>query len=99
MIKYVKKLLKNDEIKKIGATLCHVMVIAHWIQFKFIIIWGNQKWNGARPAFIARAAVIIIFSIGKNVILWINEFIKKVTIIIIEAIAWIRKYLIADSVE
>lgn len=44
------------------------------------------------------AAVIITFPDGNSIKLWIKKFNKNIIIIIIEAMAWIRKYLMADSV-
>jgi len=61
------------------------------------IIWGNQKWNGAIPAFIERAIVIKI--LGKLIVTlrWKNSR-REEKMIIREAIACVRKYLIVVSV-
>jgi hypothetical protein len=47
----------------------------------------------------AKAAAMIVFPLGIKIILCINELNKNIIIIIIEAIACTKKYLIADSVE
>lgn len=57
--KIIKKIVKNFLLKYLiktkGAIFCHTIIIKHIIQFNDFIIWGNQKWKGAIPDFIARA--------------------------------------------
>ena len=89
--------LKYD-INANGASFCHVKRIKHWIHSIFIITWGNQMWNGASPALTHIDKKIIkrkfLLKFCKKTILSITTAV----IITVEAIAWTRKYLIADSV-
>lgn len=41
-----------------GAIFCQVKISRAWVQSAYAMIWGNQKWSGATPAFIANAIVI-----------------------------------------
>lgn len=64
---------------------------------------GTQKWNGAIPNFIARAIVISIDAIGLNSFITVHwpEYIKLIMMAIIssiEAVDWVRKYLVDASV-
>ena len=64
---------------------------------------GTQKWNGAIPSFIARAIVISIEAIGLNSFItvhWPENIRLMMTAIIssIEAVDWVKKYLVDASV-
>ena len=64
---------------------------------------GTQKWKGASPSFIARAIVIIneadVLEIWPVIHWFVVDALKIAeNKIIIDAVAWIIKYLIADSV-
>lgn len=64
---------------------------------------GTQKWNGASPSFIANAIVIIneadVLEICPVIHWFVVDALKIAeNKIIIDAVAWIMKYLIADSI-
>jgi len=88
----------------IGAIFCQVNKIRLLIQSIPSIISGNQKWKGAAPIFNNNDELIII---SINILISKISLIKLFNIIIIkienkkivEANAWIKKYLIEDSVE
>lgn len=90
---------EKDIITKNGAIFCHVKIIIFCIQFKPQTTWGNQKWKGAAPSFIAREQINRASINSKFNELKKKKFIAIEKIIIIDAIAWDRKYLIADSVR
>lgn len=99
-IKLISRILSiKQDIRIKGASFCQVKIIKHFIQDTQFITWGNQKWKGAIPALMAIAAKI------KNLVLLRYVFISNIisvqaiTMRIIEAIAWARKYLIAASVD
>lgn len=87
-----------------GASFCQVNKI---IPDNKGIPWvtsGTQKWKGDNPSFIARAIVIIIDAIGLiNFITdqWpvYNKLIIADSIKSIEAVACVRKYFVAASVD
>lgn len=88
----------------IGAIFCQVDKIIHSGQDIFLITAGNQKWHGAAPNLIKRAAIIMIeensFDIGlKFVISSIIYLLKAPNNSKPDPIAWARKYLIAASVS
>lgn len=87
-----------EEIRIKGAIFCHVKIKIHWNQFKNILTWGNQKWNGASPAFISRAAVKTISRFSKFSDSSLKNFKFTPKINKIEAMAWDKKYLIEASV-
>lgn len=82
-----------------GAIFCQVRIKIHKVQFIYIIIWGNQKWKGARPALIVKAKKIKMLRLKNELKLRKLESIEAIKIIIIDARAWTRKYLMADSVD
>lgn len=64
---------------------------------------GTQKWNGAIPSFIVRAIVMNIDATGLNSFItvhWPENIRLIITAIIssIEAVDWVKKYLVAASV-
>lgn len=64
---------------------------------------GTQKWNGAIPSFMARAIVISKDAVGLNSFItvhWPENIRLMITAIIssIEAVDWVRKYLVDASV-
>jgi len=90
--------LKKYDISTNGAIFCHVMIIRHWVHPLLFMTWGNQKWKGDMPDLINRAIKIkmllsIIFISGCKIF---ND--RAENIIKTDAIAWARKYLMADSV-
>lgn len=90
-------------IIEMGAIFCHVRII---IPERRGIPWitsDTQKWKGASPSFIASAKVIINEAQELSICImvhWLvdNALIIIENIIIIDAVAWVIKYLIADSV-
>jgi len=61
LIKIMKVMVENWKDSRIkGAIFCQVSIKVAWNHETNSIIWGNQKWNGAIPAFIERAMVIKI---------------------------------------
>jgi hypothetical protein len=98
LTKIMKVSVENWKESKIkGAIFCQVSIKVAWNHEMNSIIWGNQKWNGAIPAFIERAIVIKIPDRLIAILRWKN-IRREVKMIIREAIAWVRKYLIAASV-
>lgn len=83
--------------KSRGASFCQVNKIKHWDQRRLIIIFGNQKCRGGIPAFmiIAKKINISIASIFNA--MERERFMATLTINIIDARAWIKKYLIEAS--
>lgn len=64
---------------------------------------GTQKWNGAIPSFIVRAIVMNIDATGLNSFITVHwpENIRLIIMAIIssiEAVDWVKKYLVAASV-
>lgn len=65
---------------------------------------GTQKWKGATPSFMVNEAVIRrggIWLLELTIVQW-PEYIRlmRIAIIrIIEAVAWVRKYFVAASVD
>lgn len=93
----IKELLK-EIINIKGAIFCHVKIIKHWVHFKLLITWGNQKCKGAIPVFIIKANKIKVSINSKFKFSERKKFAEKEKIKIIEAIACVKKYLIAASV-
>jgi hypothetical protein len=98
IINIVWRLLKEiKDTNQRGAIFCQVKIIYIWTQLVCSTIWGSQRWNGA-------IAILIINVINKNIVcknkslveLEIIWLIREI-IIIVEAPAWIIKYLIAES--
>lgn len=86
-----------------GASFCHVSRIRPDDKGMPCVTSGTQKWNGAIPSFIARAIVISIDAIGLNSFItvhWPENIRLIITAIIsnIEAVDWVRKYLVDASV-
>lgn len=86
-----------------GASFCHVSRIRPDDKGMPCVTSGTQKWNGAIPSFIVRAIVISIDAIGLNSFItvhWPENIRLIITAIInnIEAVDWVRKYLVDASV-
>lgn len=89
---------------EIGAIFCHVSMIRPDLSEIPWVTSGTHKWNGASPIFIESAIVnmsdeIWLYELDrvhwpKSMKLIIAPIIK-----IIDAVAWIRKYLHAASVD
>lgn len=65
---------------------------------------GNQKWNGTRPNFIAIAEVRIRLDVGW--VSWVMSHCPVCHALVMlenktraEAAAWVRKYLVAASID
>ena len=82
-----------------GEIFCHVNKIKISWNSIVSIIWGSQKWNGGIPDFkIIATKIISLFKLIELIKFIFEKKIKDRTIII-EAPAWIIKYLMADLVE
>lgn len=86
-----------------GANFCHVSRIRPDDRGMPCVTSGTQKWNGAIPSFIVRAIVMNIDATGLNSFItvhWPENIRLIITAIIssIEAVDWVKKYLIAASV-
>jgi len=93
-----KKVVRFKEIRSIGAIFCQINKIKDCLQLVYSITWGNQKWKGAIPAFIESARVKTTeYGLKSNFVG--ARSIKVIRIIITEAIAWLRKYLMALSLD
>jgi len=98
MVMVIRK-LNVKEIRMRGAIFCQVKINRAWDHSAYSITWGNQKWKGATPAFIVREIVRSNLASGIKFIkaeAWVNRLMK---IIIKDAIAWIKKYLMAISMD
>lgn len=65
---------------------------------------GTQKWNGERPSFIVIDRVRIVDAVGLIMFVIVhwpeyNRLMITASIKSIDAVAWVRKYLVAASVE
>jgi len=89
--------------RTIGAIFCHVKINKQFIQSRPSITSGNQKWNGAIPIFVKSLEFIINRYVDWRFIFVVilELFISRITDIriIVEAIDWTIKYLIADSAD
>lgn len=86
-----------------GANFCHVSRIRPDDRGMPCVTSGTQKWNGAIPSFIVRAIVMNIDATGLNSFITVHwpENIKLIITAIIssiEAVDWVKKYLVAASV-
>lgn len=89
---------------EIGAIFCHVSRISPDVRGVPWVTSGTHKWNGASPIFIDRAMVSIRDEIGVKGLVRSHcpvfmKFIIALIISIMDAVAWIRKYLDAASVD
>lgn len=99
-------LMRGEIIYKIdkGASFCHVNKINPDIRGIPWVTSGTQKWNGDSPNFIVRANVIIIDAVVLfNFIIdqWpeYNRLVIAAIIRSMDAVAWVRKYFVAASVD
>lgn len=86
-----------------GANFCHVSRIRPDDRGIPCVTSGTQKWNGAIPSFMVRAIVMSMDAIGLNSFItvhWPENIRLIITAIIssIEAVDWVKKYLVAASV-
>lgn len=87
-----------------GASFCQVKRIRPDDNGMPCVTSGTQKWKGERPNFMVRERVRIIEAVGL-VMLVIVHWPECSRLIImasnsnIEAVAWVRKYLVAASVD
>lgn len=87
-----------------GASFCHVRRISPVIRGIPWVTSGTQKWKGAIPSFIASAITISVddkklFKFITNQWPVCRKFIVAAIIRIIDAVACVRKYFVAASVE
>lgn len=87
-----------------GASFCHVNRISPDISGIPWVTSGTQKWNGDSPSFIVRAIVIMIDAVGLiNFMIdqWpvCNRLVIAAIMRSIDAVAWVRKYFVAASVD
>jgi hypothetical protein len=54
---------KKQVINIKGAIFCQVIIIKHLAIVTDSVTWGNQAWNGAIPALIARDKKITILKL------------------------------------
>ena len=86
-----------------GDNFCHVSKIRPEDRGMPCVTSGTQKWNGASPSFMARAIVMSIEATGLNSFITVHwpENIRLMMMAIInsiEAVDWVRKYLVDASV-
>lgn len=87
-----------------GANFCHVSRIIPDVSGIPWVTSGTQKWNGDNPSFIVRAIVIMIDAVGLISFMidqWpeYNKLIIAAIIRSIDAVACVRKYFVAASVD
>lgn len=87
-----------------GASFCQVRRIRPDDRGVPCVTSGTQKWKGASPSFMARAMVRIIEDVGLIMFVTVHwpEDIRLIVIArrrSMDAVAWVRKYLVAASVE
>lgn len=87
-----------------GATFCQVNKIMPDKSGIPCVTSGTQKWKGASPSLIARVSVIRIEAVLLDIWVRVHWFVAQAfwmmaNIIIIDAVACVRKYLMADSVD
>lgn len=87
-----------------GAIFCHVRSSSPTLSLIPCVTSGSHEWNGARPSLIARETKVIVMTVllvsGWNVHKpSCLKFIRIEKSKIIEAVACVRKYLVAASVE
>lgn len=86
-----------------GASFCHVSRIRPDDRGIPCVTSGTQKWNGAIPSFMVRAIVMSIDATGLNNFITVHwpEYIRLIITAIIsniEAVDWVKKYLVDASV-
>lgn len=91
-------------IIEIGAIFCHVSRISPDIREIPWVTSGTHRWNGARPIFMDNAIVNIRDEIELYELVKVHwpVFMKLMIdpiIRIIDAVAWIKKYFDAASVD
>lgn len=87
-----------------GASFCHVSRISPDDRGIPCVTSGTQKWNGASPSFMVSASVMIMDAVGLNSFMTVHwpEYIKLIitaNIRSMEAVACVKKYLVAASVD
>lgn len=85
-----------------GAIFCHVSRIRPEDMWIPCVTSGTQKWNGARPSFMARAMVIMVDAMGHRVFDMVHcpEYRRLMVIPIIrimDAVACVKKYFVDAS--
>ncbi len=88
----------------VGAIFCQVRRIMPDESEIPCVTSGTQKWNGARPNFMASARVIKIEAVELDIWKRVHWLVIQALWIManmttIEAVACVRKYLIAASVD
>lgn len=92
-------IVSNDS----GANFCQVVRIKAVIVVVPCSTSGNQKWNGASPSLIAKAVVRMIHGMLLDICVIshcpsVQAFMVLENRISVEAVACVRKYLIAASI-
>lgn len=87
-----------------GASFCQVSRIRPGNRGMPWVVSGTQKWKGERPSFIARARVRIVEAVGLVILVvvhWLesSRLVITASISSMDAVVWVRKYLVAASVE
>ena len=85
-----------------GASFCQVSKIRPDDKEMPCATFGTQKWNGAIPSFMVRAIVMSMDAVGLSNFITVHwpENIKLMIMAIIsniEAVDWVRKYLVDAS--
>lgn len=86
-----------------GANFCQVVRIRAVVVDVPCSTSGSQKWNGARPSLMARAVVRIVHEILLDICVmshWpsVQALVMLENRISVEAVACVRKYLVAASI-
>lgn len=87
-----------------GASFCQVSRIRPGSSGMPWVVSGTQKWKGERPSFIAKARVRIAEAVGLVILVvvhWLesSRLVTTASISSMDAVVWVRKYLVAASVE
>lgn len=85
-----------------GASFCHVRRISPDDNGMPCVTSGTQKWNGDNPSFMVRARVMMSEAVGFMMFVTVHwpeykRFRMMASISSIDAVAWVRKYLVEAS--
>lgn len=87
----------------IGAIFCHVSSVSVVNHDRFIVTFGSHQWHGGMPSFISSLVVRRISIIVGACIISGDDFgntaSNMVQRMIIEAVAWVMKYIIDGLVS
>lgn len=87
-----------------GASFCQVSRIKPDDRGTPCVTSGTQKWNGESPSFIVKARVRMVDAVGFIMFVMVHwpeykRLMITASIRSMDAVAWVRKYLVAASVE